>query len=123
MSPEVFKALREQAQTLFASQSARDKARVSVDAIFQALASEHVANVGNGGPQKVRKTSEEDAPAWFNDTLAKLRGTGEKFTTGRFLLLAGRFPATRSDSINVGRWLREAGITPRKTGGQMLFEV
>lgn len=122
MKPEQFQALRDQAATLFDSQKPRDKARVSVDSIFLALAND--ANLqANTGAAKVRRTSEEDAPEWFVETLGKLRGSHEKFTVGRFLLLAGRFPATRSDSINVGRWLREAGVTPRKTGGQMLFEV
>jgi hypothetical protein len=117
MNTAEFKALRAKAGELFSAQPARDKLKVSLDAIFMALASQAAE------PAKVRRTSDEEAPEWFVDTLKKLRGTGERVTVGRFLLLAGKFPSTRSDALNVGRWLREAGITPRKTGGNMLFEL
>lgn len=117
MKPEKFNQLRDQAVALHKSQPARPAAdRLSLDAIFTALAA------ADGGAASVRKTSEEPAPAWFTATFDKLQAAGESFTVSRFLILAGRFPVTRSDQANVGRWLREAGLTPRKTGGQILFE-
>lgn len=119
MTPTEFKALRKQACELFQSQPDRDKLKVNLDAIFIALAT----NEAKAKRRNIRRVSEEAAPAWFTDTLAKLKGTGEKVTVGRFLLLAGKFPATKSDSISVGRWLREAGYEPRKIGGNQLFEL
>lgn len=117
MKDSEFKALHDRATELYASQSRNDKNKISLDAIFIALSSEKAA------PAKVRKVTEDTPPEWFTQTLDKLRGTGEKINVGRFLLLAGKFPATRADSLAVGRWLREAGYTPQKTGGNMLFEL
>jgi hypothetical protein len=123
MNVDDFNDLRKQAGDLFASQPAKDKNKVTLDSVFIALA------VANANPAKksardaIRKQGDEPAPEWFTDTLKRLKGTGEKVTVGRFLLLAGQFPATRSDSLNVSRWLREAGYTPRKTGGNLLFEL
>lgn len=117
MNTAEFKALRAKACELYAAQPTRDKLKVSLDAVFVALAARAAE------PAKVRRTSDEEAPDWFIETLKKLRGSGERVTVGRFLLLAGKFPSTRSDALNVGRWLREAGVTPRKTGGNMLFEL
>lgn len=119
MTPTEFKGLRKQARDLHASQPATDKLKVSIDAIFIALAAEAAKNQRRA----IRRVSEEAAPEWFNETLAKLKGTGEKVTVGRFLLLAGKFPAQRSDSLATSRWLREAGYTPKKIGGNLIFEL
>jgi hypothetical protein len=116
MDIEEFRALAARAVELHASQGARAKSKVSLDAVFLALAANSPAS------RRVRKATEEEAPQWFHDTLKSLKGTGERITVGRFLMLAGKFPATRSDALNVARWLREAGYTPRKTGGNLLFE-
>ena len=121
MNADDFKALRKEACDLFNAQPAREKLKVSLDAIFTALAIQKQQE--SDAPPRIRRTSEEAPPAWFTDTLSKLKGTGERVTVGRFLLLAGQFPATRSDSLNVSRWLREAGYTPRKTGGNLLFDL
>src|SRR5690606_37636772 len=108
-----FESLKKQAKALHGAQTG--SARISLDAIFTSLAIREAV-------KRRRKTTEEGPPQWFADTLAKLKGSGEKITVTRFLLLAGRFPASRADSLAVGRWLREAGHTPRKTGGQNIFE-
>lgn len=127
MKPDEFETLRSQAAELYAKQPAKDKNKVSVDAIFVSLAISG-AQAETAEPRAkgkgYRRATSEDAPAdWFVETLKKLKGTGEAVTAGRFLLLAGRFPATRMDSINTVRWLREAGYTPRRAGGQQLFDL
>lgn len=117
MNTDEFNALRSQAAALFDAQPTKDaKHRISLDTVFLALASR-----AQSSPPPARKP--ETPPEWFTDTLSRLRGSGEKVTVGRFLLLAGQFPATRSDALNVGRWLREAGIEPKKVGGNLLFEL
>lgn len=121
MNVQKFEAFRNQAIELFNSQPARDRHTLSLDAIFTALVL--AEGKGAGTRAQNRRTSEETAPAWFEDTLKKLRGSGEAMTVGRFLMLAGKFPATRSDALNASRWLREAGYTPRKTGGNLLFDL
>ena len=118
MNEDEFRKLRSQAVKLYDAQPARDKHKVSLDAVFTAL-----AMAGQGEAAKVRKLTEEEPPEWFTETLERLRGTGERVTVARVLLLAGKFPATRSDSLSVGRWLREAGITPTKTGGNLIFQL
>jgi hypothetical protein len=118
MNRAAFDALRKKAAELHKGQEGRD--RVSLDACFIALALDDA--IIRAELPKVRRASEDEPAPWFHDTLNKLKGTGEKVTVGRFLMLAGKFPATRSDSLNVARWLREAGHTPRKTGGNLLFE-
>ena len=112
MTPDQFNALQAKARDLYAKQEKRGE-RVSLDAIFIALAA---ASDGS-----VRKATDDTPPAWFVETLKRLKGTNERFTTGRFLMLAGRFPAERSESLAVGRWLRELGLIPKKTGGQNVF--
>lgn len=117
MNAEDFASLRKKAVALFDSQPAKDKLKnISLDAIFLALNS-------SAQPVKVRRISDDDAPDWFHDTIKKLKGSGEKFTVGRFLILAGKFPTSRELSLNTGRWLRSAGFIPRKTGGQHIFEI
>lgn len=118
MNTDEFNALRAQAAKLYESQPGRDgKHRISLDTVFLALAGR-----AQSTPAPSRKAADEP-PEWFKDTLERLRGSGEKVTVGRFLLLAGQFPATRSDTLNTGRWLREAGIEPKKIGGNLLFEL
>ena len=119
MNRATFDELRKRAIELHKAQTG-DKTKISLDAIFAALAFDDALQ--RAEPIKVRRASDEEPPQWFTDTLEQLKGSGEKITVARFLMLAGKFPATRPDSLNVGRWLREAGFIPRKTGGNMLFE-
>lgn len=123
MNAEEFTDLRNQACELFSSQPARDKLKVSLDAVFIALATVEATPRKKSAREQVQRVQEMGPPEWFEDTLKRLKGSGEKLTVSRFLLLAGQFPATRSDALNVGRWLREAGYVPRKTGGNLLFEL
>lgn len=113
MTPDQLAALTAKARELHSKQDKRGP-QVSIDAIFVALAQQ-------GAAERVRKPSDDGPPEWFVETVNKLRGTNERFTTGRLLMLAGRFPAERSESIAVGRWLRELGLIPKKTGGQNVF--
>ena len=120
MDTDEFHALRKKAATLHASQPANDKAKVSLDAVFVALAA---SGTKGKTTERVRKMADEIPPDWFEDTLNRLKGTGEKITVGRFLLLAGKFPATRGDALRVGHWLRERGFIPTKTGGNQLYTL
>lgn len=113
MTPDQMNALLKQARELHAKQEKKGE-RVSLDAMFIALS-------GSSEGARVRKASSDAPPDWFVETVDRLRGTSERFTTGRFLMLAGRFPAERSESIAVGRWLRELGLIPKKTSGQNVF--
>lgn len=118
MNTDEFNALRSQAAKLFDSQPTKDsKHRVSLDTVFLALAGR-----AQSSPAPSRKAGNEP-PEWFTDTLERLKGSGEKVTVGRFLLLAGQFPASRTDTLNTGQWLRDAGIQPKKIGGNLLFEL
>lgn len=126
MDSDAFKRLRERAIALHDEQP--KNGRISLDAIFAALVAEENAKQSgaeakkpaSGGRQKLADKAPEP---WFTDTLGRLKGTGEAVTAGRFLLLAGRFPATRADTLLVSRWLREAGYEPRMSGGQQLFDM
>jgi hypothetical protein len=121
MKAEDFDSLRKAAGELFAQQSARgDKNKVSLDAIFTSLAVAHEVALKTG---RQKSAKQEAAPEWFTKTFKQLKGKGEAITVSRFLMLAGRFPATRPDALNVGRWLREAGIEPQKVGGNLLFKL
>ncbi len=122
MNADDFSRLRKQACELFASQPPRDKLKVSLDAVFVAVVTADAANATNSDAG-TGTGKQSNPPAWFRDTLDRLRGTGEKVTVSRFLLLAGKFPADRSDSLSVARWLREAGIESRKTGGNLIFHL
>jgi len=115
MNRAAFDSLRKRAAELHKAQDGKE--RISLDACFVALALDEAL-----ARPRIRRASEDEPAQWFLDTLEKLKGSGEKVTVSRFLMLAGKFPATRSDSLNVARWLREAGYTPRKTGGNLLFE-
>lgn len=119
MTPTEFKSLRKQACDLYAAQPERDKHKVSLDALFIALS----AAESRTKKRDIQRAPKEAAPEWFNETLAKLKGTGERVTVSRFLLLAGQFPASKADSFNTGRWLREAGFMPKKIGGNLIFEL
>lgn len=114
MKDDQFKSLRQRAIELHGSQGGGDK--LSLDAVFYGC-----VMLYRGG--RLHRVSDETAPEWFSETMDKLRGTGERFTVSRFLMLAGKYPATRSQQLSVGQWLREEGITPRKIGGQTLFEA
>lgn len=120
MNQAQFESLRKQAKELYATQGG-EKQKISLDAIFGALALDNA--LSRAEPPRVRRATEEEPPEWFTDTLARLKGSGERITVSRFLMLAGRFPAPRADALAVGRWLRQAGYIPRKTGGNMLFEL
>lgn len=116
MDVDDFKNMRGLACELFESQPPKDKLKISLDAVFIALANQ-------AQPRKGYNASEEEVPEWFTETLDKLKGSGERMTISRFLLLAGKFPTTRADSLAAGRWLREAGFEPKKIGGNLLFEL
>lgn len=119
MNRAEFDALRKQAKELHATQG-REKEPVSIDAIFSALAMDDAIS----RVMKARKTATTAPPDWFSQTLeAVKKDAGNPFTVQRFLMLAGKWPADRSLSISVGRWLRDAGVESKKVGGNMLFEV
>jgi len=116
MNTDEFNALRTQAVKLFDAQPAKDaKHRISLDTVFLALAGR-----AQSSPTPSRR-ADDAPPEWFTETLNRMRGSGEKMTVGRFLLLAGKFPAERKDSLDAARWLREAGIEDKKIGGNLLF--
>jgi hypothetical protein len=128
MDVKDFKAIREQAIALFSSQPKSDKGNVSVDAIFIALCGAatqpSVAQDAAKGAQLTALPGRKQPPAaWFTETLSALKGKGEAVTVPRFLLYANRFPVKRMDQVNAARWLREAGYTPRKTGGNLVFDL
>ncbi len=117
MKPDEFDLIREKAVEIFESQPAK-KPKISLDAIFLALATPKAATI------KARPATQGDEPPeWFTKTLAKIRKSKEHLTAGQFLIRAGQFPADRKDSLNVARWLRDAGVKSRKTGGNMIFEI
>lgn len=123
MNPSDFLALREQAISLFNAQpKKKGEPLVSLDAIFAAL------NTG-GDPgettsaKQTRRLRDDEPAEWFHKTLAKVKGTGEAMTVSKFLMVAERWPATRTDQLAAGRWLREAGYQPRKSGGQFLYDL
>lgn len=118
MNRAEFEELRKQAKELHGMQG-KEKEPLSIDAIFSALAISAALNRA----MHIRKLTKEEAPEWFTTTLEKVKAApGQKVTPQRFLMLAGRFPAKREDSLAVTRYLREAGYTPRKSGGNLIFE-
>ncbi|WP_323162843.1 hypothetical protein [Stenotrophomonas maltophilia] len=127
MDVKDFKAIRDQAVELFSSQPKNDKANVSVDAIFIALCSASAKPAALVEPVKAGVTAmpgRKQPPApWFTETLNALKGKGEAVTVPRFLLYANRFPVKRMDQVNAARWLRDAGYIPRKTGGNLVFDL
>lgn len=116
MTPEQFDELRDHAIGLHRRQAQSGPDRVSLDAIFLALAAR---------AQRARKPAApplvSTPPEWF--TTALQRHAGERMTVADLLLRAGRFPVTRRDAVDVGRWLRAAGKTARKSGGRQLFDL
>jgi len=127
MKEKAFSDARDQAITLFHTQPPRAKDRISLDAIFMSIAMHGaVDDAERRAPIRPETRTGREAPPeeWFETTLAKLKKSAEKnVTIERFLLVAGRFPITRMDRINVARWLREAGHIPRKTGGNLIFDL
>ena len=117
MKPEEFTALRKAAAELYALQPAKEP-KVTLDAIFVAMVNTRTIAVRKS---QARQSTEEEIPKWFHDTLAELAKTGEEVTIGKFLILANQFPATRTDSFKVARWLRDAHVPQRKTGGNLIF--
>jgi hypothetical protein len=113
---DTFREMRERAVEMHASQPKGKGATISVDAIFAAI----VASAGEHKPPTV-KAADKAAPEWFRETLEKLKGS--KCTVSRFLMMAGRYPVQRSEALDVGRWLREAGFIPTKIGGQLIFDL
>ncbi|TFZ46468.1 hypothetical protein E5C33_04540 [Stenotrophomonas maltophilia] len=127
MEVEQFTSTRQQAIELFKSQPKGGKDIVSLDAIFIALCSLATAQTGTGNAQQPRTTarpgSQQPPAPWFTETLAALKGKGESITVARFLMFANRFPVKRMDQVNAARWLRDAGYIPRKTGGNLVFDL
>ena len=70
-----------------------------------------------------RPGNQQPPAPWFVETLAALKGKGESITVARFLMFANRFPVKRMDQVNAARWLRDAGYIPRKTGGNLVFDL
>lgn len=119
MTRTEFDALRKQAKELHATQG-KEKEPVSIDAIFSALALDDALTRAFNA----RKPKRAAPPSWVTQTLAEIKkDPGKPFTVQRFLILAGKWPADRSLSIRVGRWLRDIGVESEKVGGNMLFSV
>ncbi|WP_295570184.1 hypothetical protein [Stenotrophomonas maltophilia] len=127
MEVEQFTSTRLKAIALFKSQPKGGKDNVSLDAIFIALCSQATAATpasSAGQPPAVARPGRQQPPApWFTETLAALKGKGESVTVARFLMFANRFPVKRMDQVNAARWLRDAGFIPRKTGGNLVFDL
>ncbi|HEL3178893.1 TPA: hypothetical protein UME25_004717 [Stenotrophomonas maltophilia] len=125
MEVEQFTSTRLKAIELFKSQPKGGKDVVSLDAIFISLCS--LARAGDGSSTQARtvaRPGRQQPPApWFTETLAALKGKGESITVARFLMFANRFPVKRMDQVNAARWLRDAGYIPRKTGGNLVFDL
>ncbi len=125
MEVEQFTSTRLKAIELFKSQPKGSKDTVSLDAIFISLCS--LARAGDGSSTQARtvaRPGRQQPPApWFTETLAALKGKGESITVARFLMFANRFPVKRMDQVNAARWLRDAGYIPRKTGGNLVFDL
>lgn len=117
MNFDQFNAYRDQALLLHASQEGPHQ--VGLDAIFAAVVA-HAASA-RAKPAGRPPVERQPAPQWFLDALARL--AGQRVTASSFLMLSGHAPVTDEDRRNVGRWLREAGKTPRKIGGQQLFQL
>ncbi|HGM6067430.1 TPA: hypothetical protein ACKP39_004341 [Stenotrophomonas maltophilia] len=127
MEVEQFTSTRLKAIELFKSQPKGGKDIVSLDAIFISLCSQACAQAGDGSTTQARtvaRPGRQQPPApWFTETLAALKGKGESITVARFLMFANRFPVKRMDQVNAARWLRDAGYIPRKTGGNLVFDL
>jgi hypothetical protein len=127
MEVEQFTSTRQKAIELFKSQPKGGKDIVSLDAIFISLCSLANAQTGTGNalqPRTATRPGSQQPPApWFTETLAALKGKGESITVARFLMFANRFPVKRMDQVNAARWLRDAGYIPRKTGGNLVFDL
>jgi hypothetical protein len=113
MNFEDFTRCKDHAAMLHASQTG--DAVLSLDAIFIAL------NIRAAAPGSKRRATRDAAPTWFTETLSRL--AGERVTVSHFLMMAGRLPITRQDSIDVAAWLRDMGKKDRKTGGKLLFDL
>ncbi|UXB29130.1 hypothetical protein K7568_04790 [Stenotrophomonas maltophilia] len=127
MEVEQFTSTRLKAIELFKSQPKGSKDIVSLDAIFISLCTLATAWAGAGSAQQTRTVarpgSQQPPAPWFVETLAALKGKGESITVARFLMFANRFPVKRMDQVNAARWLRDAGYIPRKTGGNLVFDL
>lgn len=137
MDIQKFNALRDKAVELFQAQPEKDKNKISLDAIFGGLCAQDAAAIVVGAtagaflpersPSAVKNATvpgaQQQPATWFTETLEALKGKGEVITIPRFLMFANRFPVKRMDQVNAARWLREAGYMPRKTGGQLVFDI
>lgn len=125
MEVEQFTSTRLKAIELFMSQPKGGKDIVSLDAIFISLCSlaRIPTDTGNAARTVARPGSQQPPAPWFTETLAALKGKGESVTVARFLMFANRFPVKRMDQVNAARWLRDAGYIPRKTGGNLVFDL
>ena len=127
MEVEQFTSTRLKAIELFKSQPKGGKDTVSLDAIFISLCSQANAQGDAGSARQARTAarpgSQQPPAPWFTETLAALKGKGESITVARFLMFANRFPVKRMDQVNAARWLRAAGYIPRKTGGNLVFDL
>ncbi|HDS0948121.1 TPA: hypothetical protein QDZ34_004309 [Stenotrophomonas maltophilia] len=125
MEVEQFTSTRQKAIELFKSQPKDGKNTISLDAIFIALCNvqAHPEADSKADRTAVRPGNQQPPAPWFTETLAALKGKGESVTVARFLMFANRFPVKRMDQVNAARWLRDAGHIPRKTGGNLVFDL
>jgi hypothetical protein len=127
MEVEQFTSTRQKAIALFKSQPKGGKDIVSLDAIFISLCSlastQSEAAAAKQARTAARPGNQQPPAPWFIETLAALKGKGESITVARFLMFANRFPVKRMDQVNAARWLRDAGHIPRKTGGNLVFDL
>lgn len=92
---------------------------ISADAIFSAIILGKRKPGRPGTRPKIVVPTEP--PDWFAEALTSLKG--QALTIGKFMMLAGRIPATREEARAVGRWLRASGRQPRKCAGFQLFDI
>lgn len=117
MNFDQFNTLRDQALMLHASQTGDHV--VGLDAVFTAVALHAYSD--RARPRPMPAADAPPAPQWFADAVRSLKG--QRVTASAFLLLAGRTPATDVERRHVGRWLRSAGVQPRKIAGELLFQL
>lgn len=120
MKTDRFLDLRKQAIALYQAQpKKKSEPELSLDTIFIALSSPSIKRT----TQKYHRVHKQAAADWFIKTLEKLKGKNVSLTATQFLNRTGRLGATRSDLLATGRWLREAGYLPRKSGGRLLYDL
>ncbi|HKY46129.1 MAG TPA: hypothetical protein VJM50_23765 [Pyrinomonadaceae bacterium] len=106
MTRDEFNRNRSLAIDLYATQG---DTTVSLDAIFIAVSMRAARQPNDDGPP----------PEWFTELCARM--SGQAVTVSKLMMMAGRFPVSRQETLKAGRWLRSMGKEPRKTGGKQLY--